>query len=73
MCSMLAPCSARQSKDLRSLKDTVPFELEQMGGAIHHVERLSMYHLVRPKGYSAMGIEVTWHGSPRRSTWGAPG
>lgn len=31
-----------------------------MGGEVHHVERLSMYHLVRPRGYCEVGVETSW-------------
>ncbi len=57
------PClspKARQSKTLRSLSDTIPFEIAHMTGACHQPERLSMFAIGRTKGYCQLGIEVGW-------------
>lgn len=53
------PCS-RQNCLLRKLEATVPFELEQMGGACHHVERLTVQSLLFVKTYDSMHIETNW-------------
>jgi hypothetical protein len=50
----------RQSKALRSLGATVPFELEQMGGGCFYTERLSMFSLLYSKGYKDLGMETDW-------------
>ena len=52
--------SARQSKDLRSLDATIPWELRQLHGEYLHTEKLSMQGLLYAKGYAAQGIEMTW-------------
>ncbi len=51
---------ARQSKGLRCLDDTIPFELDHMLGKCHHPERLSMFAIGRVKSYDHLGVEICW-------------
>ena len=50
----------RQSKELRSLDSTIPFELDMMRGGCLKVERLSLQGLLYSKGYKECGIEMGW-------------
>ncbi len=50
----------RQSKALRSLGATAPFELDMVRGNFAHTERLSMFSILFSKGYGDLGIEVDW-------------
>ncbi len=50
----------RQSKALRSLDASVPFDLEMMRGGYAHTERLSMFSILYAKGYSDLGLECEW-------------
>ncbi len=57
----LPACPRRQSKILRNLDSTIPFELNQMKGACHHVEQMAMRGIFMAKGYGWMGIEEQWN------------
>lgn len=57
---VFTPRMPRQSKTLRSLSATIPWELSQMRGGYVHTERLSVQGLLFSKGYADLGIEVEW-------------
>ncbi len=58
LCSLLA--QARQSKELRSLHKTVPYELDQIDGGHMKTEQMGMLAILHSKGYSVQGIEMSW-------------
>ena len=58
--NVLRALPARQSKELRSIDATIPWEIKHMSGLCHHAERLSMFAVGRCKGYNELGIEASW-------------
>ncbi len=52
--------SPRQSKELRSLDQTIPFELSMVKGGFHDVEKRTVRVLSVQKGCESIGVEVAW-------------